>query len=379
MSISRFALLLLAVAALPPLGAQAPRVLDKAQAEIAEPFTNVGSIRELSDGRVVVIDNGDRAVYAVDFKAGTSTQIGRPGDGPNEYRTPTLLLPAAADTTLVVDIANRRLLVLGPDAQPAGLITDAWPFANGGPGTRLPRGVDGRGRGYFLGTATNPANSTNAARSGQITQPDSVPLLRVTRGTTADEVLGYVHLAQRRVTATQQNGKITSMNVQIPPFSSQDGWQPFPDGAVAIVRVSDYRVDWVLPDGGRASGKPLAFSRVRVTDKDKAGVPNGAPAARGVPAGTAVMAGPATLDWPEFKPPFPWTGVLAGSDGRVWVQRYGAAEDTRTHYDVIDRRGVVAARVDVPNGGHIVGFGARAIYVVRKDADDLQYLQRFPL
>jgi hypothetical protein len=46
---------------------------------------------------------------------------------------------------------------------------------------------------------------------------------------------------------------------------------------------------------------------------------------------------------------------------------------------VIDRRGVVVARVDVPNGGHIVGFGARAIYVVRTDADDLQYLQRFPL
>ena len=41
MSISRCALLL-AVAALAPLGAQAPRVLDKPQAEIVEPFTNVG-------------------------------------------------------------------------------------------------------------------------------------------------------------------------------------------------------------------------------------------------------------------------------------------------------------------------------------------------
>jgi hypothetical protein len=61
------------------------------------------------------------------------------------------------------------------------------------------------------------------------------------------------------------------------------------------------------------------------------------------------------------------------------VQRYAPAADTRTHYDVIDRRGVVVARVDVPNGGRIVGFGARSIYVVRKDADDLQYLQRFGL
>jgi hypothetical protein len=50
-----------------------------------------------------------------------------------------------------------------------------------------------------------------------------------------------------------------------------------------------------------------------------------------------------------------------------------------TLLDVIDRQGAVAARVDVPNGGRVVGFGVRSIYVVRKDADDLQYLQGFPL
>ena len=373
MSTSRFALLL-SVPALALLRAsQAPRVLDKPQAEVAEPFTNVGSVRELSDGRVIVIDNGDRAVYVVDFNAGTSAQVGRPGAGPNEYRTPGLLLALAGDTTLVTDNANRRLLVLGPDAQPAGLLTDAWPLASGQPGTRLPRGIDARGRGYFLGAAGS------VAASGRLTQPDSVALLRSGRGTTTDDSLGYVHLAQRRVTATTQNGKIVSMDVTIPPFPSQDGWQPFPDGAIAIVRVRDYHVDWVLPDGARVSGKPIAFSPVRVTEKDKQRGPSGTSPARGVPAGASVMSGPATIDAPEFKPPFPYTGVLAGSDGRVWVQRYATAEDTRTHYDAIDRRGVVAAKVDVPNGGRIVGFGQRAIYVVRKDADDLQYLQRFPL
>ena len=71
--------------------------------------------------------------------------------------------------------------------------------------------------------------------------------------------------------------------------------------------------------------------------------------------------------------------MFAGTDGRLWVQRHAPAQDTRTHYDVIDRRGAVVAKMDVPNGGRIVGFGAASIYVVRKDADDLQYLQRFPL
>ena len=71
--------------------------------------------------------------------------------------------------------------------------------------------------------------------------------------------------------------------------------------------------------------------------------------------------------------------MLAGTDGRLWVLRHARAGDPRTRYDVIDRQGAVAARVDVPNGGRVVGFGVRSIYVVRKDADDLQYLQGFPL
>jgi len=37
-----------------------------------------------------------------------------------------------------------------------------------------------------------------------------------------------------------------------------------------------------------------------------------------------------------------------------------------------------AFSVDVPNDWRIGGFGTRSIYVVRKGADDLQYLQQYP-
>jgi hypothetical protein len=40
---------------------------------------------------------------------------------------------------------------------------------------------------------------------------------------------------------------------------------------------------------------------------------------------------------------------------------------------------MAVSKVDVPNDRRIVEFGARSIYVVRKDAEDLQYLQRKPL
>jgi hypothetical protein len=344
-----------------------PRLLDKPQVELPEPFTNVAAIRELRDGRVLVVDNGDRALYVVDFAAGTSTQVGRPGGGPAEYRSPGILLPIAGDTTLLTDPGNNRLLVIGPNAQPVRALTDAWPFLNGQRGTRLPRAIDGRGRGYFMGT---PVRSPEMGPP--VMQIDSVPLYRTPRGYPTVDSVAYVHLAPRRITTTTKDGKITSIDVFTPPFPAQDGWQVFADGAVAIVRVRDYRVDWLLPDGRHVAGRPIPFDPVKVTDRDK----RLAPSARS--GGGAAQSMPA-LDWPEVKPPFAFNAVLAGADDRLWVLRHTPATDARTHYDVIDRRGVVVARVAVPNAGRIVGFGAKSIYVVRRDADDLQYLQRFPL
>jgi hypothetical protein len=367
----------LAIAAVVAMAEAAPyqqvRVLDKPEVEFADPFTNVGGLRELSDGRVIVVDKGDRAVYLVDFKAGTSTQIGRPGGGPKEYGIPGNLLAVAGDSTLLTDGGNQRVLALGPDAQPVGVLTDAWPMPKGEPGTRLPRGIDVRGRGYFLGSAAN------VSPSGEITPLDSVPLLRAVRGSAVAETLAYVHPARRRFSTQTRNGKLTSLNIIIPPFSAEDAWLPFADGAVALVRVADYHVDWLLSDGRRVAGRPIAYSPVRVTDRDKADLmrSRGRPVNGTASGGTA--SAPPALDWPEVKPPFAAGDAFAGADGRVWIRRYGVAGDSRTHYDVIDRRGMVVARVDVPNDGRVVGFGARAVYVVRKDADDLQYLQRFPL
>ena len=116
------------------------------------------------------------------------------------------------------------------------------------------------------------------------------------------------------------------------------------------------------------AGRPIPFESIKVTELDKQRVVGA--------RGGAARVG---LEWPDVKPPFAYTAVLPGADGRLWVQRYAPAADTRTPYDIIDRSGAVVARAYVPNAGRVVGFGARSIYVVRRDADDLQYLQRFPL
>ena len=336
--------------------AQSARVLDKPQVEIDEPFTNIGSVRELSDGRLVVVDAGNQSVHVVDFKTKSVEQIGGNGSGPGEYRSPVALLPSSGDTTLLADPGNARLLAIAPNAKDVRAVTDMWPFAGGRPGTRLARGADARGRGYFQGRAT----AMRPEASGSVAT-DSAALVRSARGSAGEDTLGYISLSPRKINMSSKDGKIQSVSILIPPFPSQDGWVVFPDGAVALVRANDYRVDWVLPDGKRVAGRPIPFTPVRVTEADKKGRKDPQP------------------DWPDVKPPFAYANVLAGTDGNVWIPRYGSAEDKRSHFDVVDRRGAVIARVDVPNRGRIVGFGPKSIYVVRLDGDDLQYLQRFPL
>jgi hypothetical protein len=72
-------LLLLAAA---PLAAQVPsRTLANPQ-EFAESFDRVTTFRELSNGKLLLVDMGPKTVQLVDFASGQSTTIGRNGQGP---------------------------------------------------------------------------------------------------------------------------------------------------------------------------------------------------------------------------------------------------------------------------------------------------------
>ena len=91
----------LALGSVAPLAAQAQaaRQLTKPDAEFPEPFTQVTGLRELKDGRLVVIDSRDKIVELVDFKAGNATKVGREGSGPGEYAFPMRLVPLGGDSS----------------------------------------------------------------------------------------------------------------------------------------------------------------------------------------------------------------------------------------------------------------------------------------
>ena len=101
----------------PPLGR-----LGAPEVEFSEPFSAVTSVRELRDGRLLVAGARDKMLHLVDLRAGTASKFGREGAGPGEYGIPQSLVALPADTTLLFDPMNGRLLLLMPDGTPGPVL-----------------------------------------------------------------------------------------------------------------------------------------------------------------------------------------------------------------------------------------------------------------
>lgn len=385
---------LLAISA-PLLAQNVPtRTLSKPDAEYSEPFTQIAGVRELKDGRLIVIDPRDKTVQVVDLKAGTATKLGREGSGPGEYGIPFRLMPLPNDTTAISDMLNNRLLLINPNATVGGFVDLNVPPPAGGRGDgrgmvmiggNMPTAADAKGRMYYQGA---PFRMTeNGPQSA-----DSVPMIRWDRASGKRDTLTWLRLPASANQVTSRGGR-GNQQVMVrmgggPPFNGADQMVVAPDGRVAIAHHDPFSVDFVSETGQRVRGQPIKYDRLRITDGHKAEWRERQKSATGLMITNdngrrAATMGPAgqTQDpevWGgEYLPPF-----LGGNntmnfsnDGYLWIQRTGPAGQPPT-FDVIDRAGNVAQRVVLPKRSRLLGFGNGALYVARLDEDDLQYLQK---
>ena len=380
------------------LSAQQPRAFPAPDKTFDEPFSQVGALRELSNGRVLIADMRDKVLALVDLAAASSTKIGREGSGPAEYGMPMRLLTAPGDTTLLYDPLNQRYLAIGPDGKPTSTFrVEAAAPANRGDGPRLtvslstPRAADARGRLYFEspGFSQGPDGAPRSADSAVITRYD--------RASKKTDTLAWVKLPKNNTQVSGSGGNVRMMVGGSNPLTPRDEWAVFPDGRVAVVRAADYHVDWIMPNGTRQSSPAMRFTPIRVTDADKReeealrnknrqnqmmmtveNGPNGT--RRNMQMGPGPNAPPLEplTDWPAVKPPFrqEQASVWARPNGDLWVRRLEPAGAKGTLYDVINAQGAVSFQVRIPDGITLVGFGNGTIYTTKADEDDLLYLQR---
>lgn len=373
---ARLAPSLLALALL-PVGSAAqtestPRRLGPPVASYDGDFSAVSGARELRDGRVLVTDFREPALYVVDLRRGTVTKLGRTGSGPNEYRQPGGIYAGLGDTSLVLDRGQPRVLVVSPAGEIVGMRSIELRGTSSSSDEDVDRQrVDSRGFAYF-----NGQNSALAlARTGR---QDSTPVLKLDVARQVLDTIARLRPQEMRILSAEGN-TIISRTVL---FSPADGWGVAPDGRIAVVRAAPYRVEWIGGDGRVVQGPSQAFAAVPVTQADRDAVEAQSAGTSGVARLGSSVTTTAQVKgrlFAESKPPFSPDEIIVAPDGRVFVGRSLPANANRTVYDIFDSRGMRTDRIELPARSRIIGFGPSSIYVSERDADDLPTLRKYAM
>ena len=334
-------------------------VLQDADAALGEEFTEITWVRELKDGRVLVGDRRENRVVLADFKRNTVSPVGHTGGGPGEYSSAQRVWSIGSDSSVMVDGQQRWLMFDGARIAATLGQTNAAVSAT----TPTVRGTDLRGYVYAAGTV--------AGRNGPL--GDSVAILRIARATGRADTLGrLLAVVARQTSEPDKNG---FFSFQVPTIQVAEEVVPFPDGWIAVARLSPYRVDWRSPDGRWTRGGSLPVPSLPMDDREKRSwlermANQDGKTARPIESIT---------DWPPSVPPWRSPNVLhAAPDGRVVIPRLPSADHLASRYDLVGRDGRMEGQVSLPLREHIVGFGTNSVYVAATDDNGIQRLHRHP-
>ncbi len=365
---------------------QVQQSLTEPDATFREPFTSIVGLRELSDGRLLLADRTERHVSFIDFASGRIEQVGRQGGGPGEYEMPTGLFAWPDDGALLVDLANTRITRITS----GGRLDQSWPIMSSTGGFMNPSATDGEGRVYY--------SSAGSFRAGPGAPPpsDSMPVVRWDPATDVHDTVAMLYSQPRITTSgggeggftvhTGGGGTMRLSGLRRQPFRAVDAWGVSLGGDVAVVRATDYRVDWYRGTNV-TSGPSIDYEPIRINQAEKEAWADGQVGQSitvmmlGGSGGGRTLETPrpnlAEIDFPDVKPPFRSTGTSVTPDGEVWVRRHQGHDAERPLYDVFDAGGELIKQVRLPAGRSIVVFGRGVVYAVSVDEDDLQWLERY--
>lgn len=365
-----------------PLAAQGAKqaTLGRAEARMAAPLSLVTTVRELRSGELMVADPIERKLMVFDARLASMRTLGREGSGPGEYRQPDAVWALPGDSTLVTDLGNARLSVVGPDGKYARSMPITSGGGRGGPPMAIfPGGTDAKGNIYFA-----PPRMDMRVDTGDVMRVDS-------KGTSPKPVARVKTPDVDR----QESGGENSRSIQIRPIplAASDGWAVNADGEVVVLRTGDYHAEWIAASGKKA-GAPVPVTRARIGNAEKKEWVAQQMLSGGINMQVEDNNGQRTVSfgrnrpqqepstegykWPANKPPFEAGSLRVDATGRVWVRRLRAAGEP-VMYDVFGKDGNLAASVTFPARRTLVGFGARSLYAVEVDDDGQYTVERYAL
>ncbi|HEX6260364.1 MAG TPA: hypothetical protein VFZ51_06890, partial [Woeseiaceae bacterium] len=320
-----------------------------------------------------MIDNDERAVFVFDWTSREVTRIGRPGDGPGEYRSPAQLVALSADSTLLTDGQTGKWFLMYRDR----IITT---LDRNQPLPRFvgasPAGADNAGRMLVLHGSHFQNVVGGVSGSGSINLADSLAVIVVDRHTSRPDTIARVRGPFLGATWVKARAGGMTVNYQLTnPLAAGDKAILFPDGWIAIAIASPYHVAWLTPNSTIVRGRPLPHLKEPVDERVKRlaideawGTSPQAPKFRSTDF----------PPWPDVVPPFLREPLIALPDGRVAVKRTSLDPDSPIRYDIFDRRGSLSAVLRLPRNERLVGTGQHSVYVAVTDSDQNEHLRRHP-
>lgn len=344
------------------MAAQPPVLrLQPARDSVAHEFSRVASVRELGDGRVLVVDARDRTLYVATPSTGMVEQLGRTGRGPAEYERPSRLIALGGDSSLLLDPGTRRwLLLLG--SRIAGTLSPSDSVVE-----RAGTAVFGADRfGNVVSTSLIDREVVEGDR-----QRDRVVVRRTNRRTVRTDTLLVIAGATSRVVVETVGGGTRRSILEL-AMSVPEQVLLFPDGWLAIARQHPYRIEWRTPSGDSLAGPSLPWPDPPVTAAEIEIYRQGMERqlGRSIPA-------PLTgLPFVDMVPPYATSALQALPNGSLLVARSRWSGSQGTEYDVVDRLGRLTGQVRLPPNVRIVGVGAQHVFTVSIDDDGIETLRR---
>lgn len=354
---------------------QTPRsvTLPPHNARLETAFTSVTSIRELSDGRILVTDPQDLQLVVADLRTGETKQVSRRGAGPGEYGMAAPLFGMGGDSSLMSDFMGRRILLLHGDRVVTTVPPDS-PIIRGTQG--FIRFADRLGH---VTSLKSPDVPTGASVTGT---RDSSTILRWHRSSgKVDTIAKVMDRPMSRTVARDAKGDVQSSSARALRLRVGEQHIMHQDGWIAVIRINPFRVDWRSPEGRWTLGAPLPVAVIRMSQKEKdASLARTAASRAANPSPTPIPPQLVTPDddWPEVMPPYLQGELTFSPEGDVIVRRQPSADHPGNAYYVVDRRGRLVGLIDMKDNERIIGAGARSLYVVESDRDDLRYIRRHP-
>lgn len=358
-----------------PLGAIIAKSTDSLGAQVA--------VRALPNGAVIVNDFVRRRVLMFDMDLRNKSSIidsGSTTGSPMAAIIPSAqLIRYETDSTLYVDVATQALLVIDNSGKVARVMalprpTDAVYLSAPAFGTAY---MDPQGRLVYRGMRppkiTPPEPGSRVMNIPQ--QSDSGPILRADFDKRSVDTITTLKVLQPGAMTLTQEGANISLKMTVNPMDVGDEWAMLPDGTIAILRAHDYHIDWVAQDGKITSSPKMAFDWKLMTSEQKqfkldsirpemqkaidAAPPQMVPTAEGMRRVKMQFDFVPVNKLPDYEPSIAAGAMKVDPKGNLWiVPRTSAGANGGLLYDVVNRKGEVAERVQFPKGYALAGFGA---------------------